>query len=140
MDVATSFTLEIVTPEGKVVDERVEYVSAPGTEGDFGVLEGHAEFLTTLKPGEIIYKDDKGEHYVAVGWGYAEVGTNSVIILADNAERATQINLERAIEDKKRWEDELSKITHADERYSLCELKLQRANARINVAGRIGKK
>ena len=83
--------LEIVAPSRQVVrSERVEEVIAPRSEGEFGVLPGHAPFLTTLKSGMLSYREGADWHYLAVDWGYAEVGPNRVIILAEGADRAAE--------------------------------------------------
>jgi len=133
MDNENSFSLEIVTPHGTIVDAKVTYVSAPGVEGEFGVLAGHTEFLTTLNPGEIKYEDDKGEHLLAVSWGYAEVRSRSVIILADSAESADTIDIKRAEENLQKYGKELESLTPDDESYKLFEAKTLKAKARIEV-------
>lgn len=137
MVVISNFSLEVVTPDGKVVDGLVNYVSVPGFDGEFGVLEGHTEFLTTLKPGEIKYEDEFGEHFIAVSWGYVEVKGNSVIILADNAELAENIDVERAEQDRGNWEKEIFKLKSDDAKFPVYVAKLERAKARIAVANRL---
>lgn len=93
---AGKILLEVVTPEHLLLSTQVDEVIAPGTDGEFGVLPGHAAFLTTLKIGELQYKIDNAWHYMSVLWGYAEVNPSKVTILAEVAEKAEDINVERA--------------------------------------------
>ncbi|MBI5875407.1 MAG: ATP synthase F1 subunit epsilon [Deltaproteobacteria bacterium] len=80
---ANTFLLEIVTPTKLVLSEQVDFMTATGTEGEFGVLPGHAPFLTTLKPGELSYKIGNNTTRLSIGIGYAEVGAEKVTILAE---------------------------------------------------------
>ena len=77
--------LEVVTPERFVLREEVDEVLAPGSEGDFGVLPGHCEFLTTLRPGELSYRMGEQAQTLSIQGGFAEVRANRVIVLADSA-------------------------------------------------------
>ena len=89
--------LEIVAPSRQVVrSERVDEVIAPGSEGEFGVLPGHTPFLTTLKVGMLSFREGAQWHHLAVEWGYAEVGPDRVVILAEGADRASEIDLTEA--------------------------------------------
>ena len=88
--------LEVVTPDKLLVSEYVDQISAPGTEGDFGVLPGHCHFLTTLRIGELHYRIGETEHYMSVLWGFADVTPQKVTILAEVAEKAEDIDVERA--------------------------------------------
>jgi F-type H+-transporting ATPase subunit epsilon len=85
-----------VTPTGTVVDEDVEEVAVPGVEGEFGVLPGHAPFLSALKPGVVRYGAGGRDRRVAVSSGFAEVGGERVTLLARTAERAEAIDRGRA--------------------------------------------
>ena len=75
---------EIVTPERKVAEETVEFVSVPGLEGDFGVLEGHVPTITSLRPGVMLAKVGKTNRVYAVSGGVADIQNNSVTILAED--------------------------------------------------------
>ncbi|MEW5736551.1 MAG: F0F1 ATP synthase subunit epsilon [Thermodesulfobacteriota bacterium] len=89
--------LEVVTPEKFVVSDGAEYVAAPGIEGEFGVLPGHTPFLSALKVGSLRYKDEKGqERCVFINGGFAEVLPDKVTVLAETAERRSDIDVERA--------------------------------------------
>lgn len=95
---------ELATPTRMLVTAEVDEVVAPGVEGYFGVLPGHAAFLTTLAPGEVTYRSGQTEHRVAVAGGFAEVRAERVIILAENAERPEEIDRERAERARQRAE------------------------------------
>jgi len=129
---ATKLRLEIVTPYGSVFSEEVDEVIATGSEGEFGVLPNHIPFLTTIKIGMLIYKKGSETGYFFVSWGYAEVGPDKVLILADSAERAKDIDVQRAMEAKKRAEDRLKQIEKYDQARATASL--DRAIIRIQVA------
>src|SRR5215471_199570 len=101
--------LEIVAPSRQVVrSERVDEVIAPGSEGEFGVLPGHTPFLTTLKVGMLSYREGAQWHHLAVDWGYAEVGPDRVVVLAEGADQASEIDLSEARQAKERAEKALA--------------------------------
>jgi F-type H+-transporting ATPase subunit epsilon len=95
---------ELATPTRMLVSVDADEVVAPGVEGYFGVLPGHAAFLTTLAPGEVTYRSGQSEHHLAVGGGFAEVTAERVVILAENAERPEEIDRERAERARQRAE------------------------------------
>jgi F-type H+-transporting ATPase subunit epsilon len=95
---------ELATPARMLVSVEADEVVAPGAEGYFGVLPGHAAMLTTLKPGEVTYRSGQTEHHLAVLGGFAEVRAERVIILAENAERPEEIDRERAERARQRAE------------------------------------
>lgn len=133
-NVATKLKLDIVTPYGTVFSEEVDEVIAAGSEGEFGVLPNHIPFLTTLKIGMLIYKRGAETGCFFVNWGYAEIGPDKVLILADSAEKADSIDVQRAIEAKKRAEDRLKQAEKYDQARATAAL--DRAIMRIQVAGR----
>ncbi len=90
------FLLEVVTPEKLLLSQQVDEVIAPGSEGEFGVLVGHCHFLSTLRIGELRYRIDQETHSMAVLWGFAEVTPTKVTIMAEVAEKAEDIDVERA--------------------------------------------
>jgi len=127
--------LEIVTPEKTVVSEEVNEVVLPGIEGEFGVLYGHIPFLTALKIGVLTYKQGEKEEHLAVSWGYAEVTEDSVKVLAETAERATEIDLNRA----KLAKEEAEKMLTAgkeDLEHEEAKVRLEKAVIRAQVAGK----
>jgi len=132
---ADTFQLEIVTPEKKVVATAAEEVQIPGKGGYLGILPGHAPLITELAVGEISFRDASGsnEQRLAVAWGFAEVLPDKVTILAESAERPSEIDLARAREAKTRAEERLaSGDTTVDVERALDAL--QRAETRIEVA------
>ena len=129
---------ELATPTRLVVSSEVDEVVAPGTEGYFGVLPGHAAFLTTLGAGELTYRQGREEQHLAVIGGFAEVSGERVIVLAEGAERPEEIDRERAERAKKRAEQRLAgkSPTNAAEEidYTRALAALTRALTRLQVA------
>src|ERR1700689_4464352 len=120
---ADTFKLEIVTPEKRVVDTTATEVQIPGKNGYLGVLPGHAPLITELAVGEITYRAGAEEHNLAVAWGFAEVLPDRVTILAETAERPSEIDVERARKAKDRAEQRLtSGDTNVDVQRSLNAL------------------
>ncbi|HSB70494.1 MAG TPA: F0F1 ATP synthase subunit epsilon [Candidatus Methylomirabilis sp.] len=132
----TSFLLEVVTPERLVVSDEVTELVAPGAEGYFGVLPGHIPFITTLKIGELTYWRGKDERHLAVTWGYVEVLGEKVIVLAETAERAEEIDAERARKARERAEGRLKEWVEGSEAIdqARAEAALRRALTRLDVA------
>lgn len=93
---AGKLLLEVVTPDHLLLSQQVDEVIAPGAEGEFGVLPGHCHFLSTLRIGELRYRIGETTHYMSVLWGFAEVTPQKVTILAEIAEKAEDIDVERA--------------------------------------------
>jgi F-type H+-transporting ATPase subunit epsilon len=93
---AGTFLLEVVTPEKLLLSQQVEEVIAPGSEGEFGVLPGHCHFLSTLRIGELRYRTGEQTNSMAVLWGFAEVTPTKVTVMAEVAEKAEDIDVERA--------------------------------------------
>ena len=136
MEKESKLKLEIVTPYGLILSEDVDEVTCTGSEGDFGVLPGHVPFFTTLKVGMIIYKKGNATKYVFVNWGYAEVSSERVMILADSAEKAEDIDVERAKAAMKRAEERLRKIEEFD--FARSTASLERAVIRSQIAEKRG--
>ncbi|MFH2091368.1 MAG: F0F1 ATP synthase subunit epsilon [Pseudomonadota bacterium] len=130
---AEKLFLEVVTPQKAIVSEEVQSVVAPGTNGEFGVLKGHTTFLTSLKMGTLRYIDASGkERYLFVNGGFAEVLPDKVTILAETAERRKDIDLDRAMEAKKRAEKRLAEKAK-DIDMVRAEAALRRAIIRISL-------
>src|SRR5271163_3509883 len=128
-----TFQLEIVTPEKKVVATAAEEVQIPGKDGYLGVLPGHAPLITELGVGEISFREGATEQRLAVAWGFAEVLPGKVTILAETAERPSEIDVERARKAKARAEQRLaSGDTSVDVERSLNAL--AKAETRLEVA------
>ncbi|NPV05816.1 MAG: F0F1 ATP synthase subunit epsilon [Syntrophaceae bacterium] len=132
---AEELLLEIVTPEKLAFSGTVDEVTCPGSEGEFGVLRGHASLLSAIKFGELSYlKDGKRVSY-AVNTGYAEVTGSKVTVLVETAERADQIDVERARRAKEAAEQKLAKFAKEDPEYERAKAALERAEARLKIAG-----
>lgn len=119
MPIPRHLRLEFVTPERAIVHEDVDEVEVPGEEGYFGVLPGHCPLLAALKPGEFWYRRGTERHYAFVAGGFAEVLPDRVSILAQVAERAEEIDLQRAETARRRAEERLTR--------PIAELDLERA-------------
>ena len=131
--------LQIVTAERKVLDEEADMVIAPGGAGELGILPRHIPIITTLKPGELRVRQNNEEVPFAVAGGFMEVRNSpdgsDVIILADAAERAEDIDLERAQAARERAEQARAQ-SQSDVDAAAAESALLRALARIRVAER----
>jgi F-type H+-transporting ATPase subunit epsilon len=128
------FLLEIVTPHGLAVSSKVEEAYIPGSQGDFGVLPGHAPFLTSLRIGELHYRQDYEVYFVSINHGFAEVTPEKTTILTDTAELAGEIDVERAQTAKTRAEEKLKTLSKEEPAYLQEMEALERARLRIRVA------
>jgi len=126
---------EIVTAERVIYSDDVDVVIAPGIEGQLGILPNHAPLLTMLQPGELVVRKEGEETAIFVSGGFLEVMQNRVTVLADTAERAEEIDIERAEEAKRRAE-EMLKLRPPDIDIALADVALRRALIRIKVAER----
>jgi F-type H+-transporting ATPase subunit epsilon len=135
---AEQIHLEVVTPDGEVVSEDVDIVTAPGTNGEFGVLAHHANYLSTTKTGVLSFKKDGQVKYMMVSNGFAEVSDNTVTFLVESAEYGYDIDVDRAIKSKERAERRLLQAQAHDEEMSRiqAEAALHRAVARLAAAER----
>lgn len=127
--------LDIVTAERNVYSDDVDIVTAPGIEGELGILPRHAPLMTALQPGELrIRKGDQVEFF-AIGGGFMEVRPNRVIVLADSAEHAEEIDIERAEAARQRAEKMLEEGVPAG-KIEAIEGALRRSRVRLKVARR----
>ena len=127
--------LEIVTAERQVYSEDVDIVIAPGIDGELGILPRHSPLLTVLKPGEIRVRKSGEESSIAVSGGFLEVLGNKVTILADTAEYAEEIDLERAEEALKRAQERVA-ASPTDMDLERAVASVRRSQARVKVARR----
>ena len=127
--------LEVVTPSGIITSVEVDTVAAPGSDGEFGVLPGHINFLTGIVPGELRYSIGDKTEFMAVDSGFAEVSNDRVSILVDSAEFAYDIDVERAKSAMERAQQRLAeKRDKSDVDFSRAESALKRSISRIKVA------
>jgi F-type H+-transporting ATPase subunit epsilon len=127
--------LDIVTPDRIVLDTDVDYVGACGVDGQFGLLPSHAPMLSALKVGELYYRKGNDTYWVFVAGGFSQIADNKVTILAESAEVASEIDIDRAEQAKARAEKRLAD-PKPDTDIQRAELALTRAVARIRIAKR----
>ena len=132
---ASTIRLELVTPERLLLSEEVDEVVAPGYEGEFGVLPGHTPFLAILNIGLLWYRKESTVKKIVLGGGFAEVTHDRVVVLADTAERADEIDVERAQRARDRAEARLKELSLDDETYAKAYAELQRALVRMAAGG-----
>ena len=136
MALPTHIELQIVTPDRLLVREQVDEVQVPGSEGYLGVLPGHTPLLASLAVGELWYRKGQDRTYLAIAFGFAEVLPDRVTILARLAERAEEIDIDRAAAARERAEARLSDKTDID--YERARAALLKALTRLQVASRTG--
>ncbi|MCA9916892.1 MAG: F0F1 ATP synthase subunit epsilon [Anaerolineales bacterium] len=129
---------DIVTQERTVFSQQVSSVSLPGAEGRMGILPNHSALLTTLDFGDVWVRHTDGEEeHFAIGGGYAEVQPDKVIVLADSAEHAEEIDLERAEKARQRAQLAMQEgVTDDPDRYAQIQASLMRAQIRLDVGRR----
>ncbi|MBP2669123.1 MAG: synthase epsilon subunit [Deltaproteobacteria bacterium] len=128
---ASTIRLELVTPERLLLSEEVDEVILPGYEGEFGVLPEHTQYLAILNIGVLRYRKGSETRRIALGGGYAEVTPERVVVMADTAERAEEIDVERARRARERAEAALKELSLDDETYAKAYAALQRAMVRM---------
>ena len=126
--------LDIVTAERAVYSEDVDMVIAPGIEGQLGILPHHTPLMTMLQAGELRVKNDGEEVSMAISGGFLEVRPDKVVILADAAERADEIDVARAEEAKRRAQERLVDKNVPGVDATRAEAALRRSLARLKVA------
>ncbi|MBI4161227.1 MAG: F0F1 ATP synthase subunit epsilon [Acidobacteria bacterium] len=132
---ARAIRIEVVTPERRVLAEEVQEVVLPGEMGYFGVLPGHAPLLSALVVGEVMYRAGVRARFLAVGDGFAEVLPDRVSVLVRTAERAEEIDVERARRSLERAQERLREWKR-DLDFARARSSLQRAFVRIRVNGK----
>lgn len=132
----TSLTLKLVTPERSVVEMTAAAVTLPIADGDVTILPEHEPYIGALKSGEIIvHKSDQSTVSLAVSGGFVEFDSNTLSVLADTAERADEIDVERAEAARSRAEAiKQEKVTMGEEEYARVAAALEKEMARIKVA------
>lgn len=130
---AGTFTFHVVSPEGNVIKEEIEFVVLPGVDGELGILPNHAPLIAALDPGVVHYTAKGKKIKLAISGGFVEVSENKATVLADTAEFGDQIDLQRAQAAKERAEKRLASKS-ADTDLKRAEYALHRAIARLNAA------
>jgi F-type H+-transporting ATPase subunit epsilon len=129
-------SIEIVTPEQRVLTTECDEVRLPGADGGFGIRPGHTPLVAALMAGELVYVTSGTEHRFAVGEGFAEVSNDRVRILVEEAVRADQIDAGRAESELKSLQESLSSMRPEDPAYEANRARVERAAARAFVANR----
>jgi F-type H+-transporting ATPase subunit epsilon len=135
---AEKIQLEIVTPDRLVLREAVEELQVPGKNGYLGILPGHAPLISELQIGELSYKQEKTVHYLSIVNGYCEVLPDKVVILAEKAEKAEEIDVNRAMTSRQRAEKRLADLSRGEIDFNRAEVSLQRALIRLQVSKHTG--
>jgi F-type H+-transporting ATPase subunit epsilon len=135
MALPAHLALEIVTPDRAIVHDQVDEVQVPGSEGYFGVLPGHTPLLSMLQVGQLWYRKGAEKFYLSVAFGLAEVLPDRVVVLAQIAERADEIDVDRAQAARQRAEQRLA-LRQRDQDLERARVALMKALTRLNVATR----
>src|SRR5579862_7487149 len=133
----TEIHLDIVTPDHLVAHDAVTSVTIPGKNGYLGILPGHAPLLTELASGEMEYTSGGAKHVLCVNWGFAEVLGDRVIVLAQSAERAEEIDVKRAENAKARAEDRLKRFDDPQIDMERAREALRRALSRLETVHKV---
>jgi F-type H+-transporting ATPase subunit epsilon len=136
MAIPSHLQLQIVSAEKSLVNEQVDEVQIPGSEGYLGILPGHTPLLATLQVGELWYRRGQERTYLAIAFGFVEVQPDRVTILAQIAEPADQIDAARAEAAKKRAEERLGKPA-SDTDFERARIAQLKAYVRLQVASRV---
>lgn len=134
----STFKLSVVSPERLVLSEEVEEAQVPGKNGYLGILPGHAPMMTELDIGELSFRQGDRTGYLAVTWGYCEVLSDQVIVLAERAERAEEVDRERARASMERARKRLSDLQDPDIDFLRARTSLLRSLIRVQVSQRAG--
>lgn len=127
--------LQLVTPERTVIEETANSITCPTSEGLITILPGHATLISTLVSGEMVVKNDAGEHPLHVGGGFVHIkADNQIVVLSDAAEHVDEIDLARAEQARLDAETALREQTMSDEEYATTAALLQRNLSRIAIA------
>src|SRR6187397_1513551 len=135
MSLPTKIQLHIASADRSLVNETVDEIEIPGSEGYFGVLPGHTPLLALLGVGELWYRQGQEKHYLLIAFGFAEVQPEQVTILAQTSEKANEVDIVRAEQAKKRAEGRLAKPT-VDMDAERARIALLKSLIRLQVATR----
>ncbi|TSD01863.1 MAG: F-type H+-transporting ATPase subunit epsilon [Parcubacteria group bacterium Athens0714_25] len=126
--------LKIVTPEKTVYEGEIGQITLPVSDGEVTILPNHRSYIASLKAGEIYLKTEKDDLYIAVSGGFIEFDQNNLVVLADTAERAEEIDIKRAEQARKRAEElKKERIEMDDGEYARVAAAIEKELARIKV-------
>ena len=131
-----ALSLEIVTPEQRVLSVQADEVRLPGSDGGFGIRPGHTPLVAALAAGELVYLTGGTQHRYAVGEGFAEVSDDRVRVLVEEAVRADEIDPAKAGAELKDLQGQLSGLQPEDPAYAQQRARVERAAARAFVSSR----
>jgi F-type H+-transporting ATPase subunit epsilon len=129
-----ALTLEIVTPEQRVVTVSCDEVRMTAVDGQFGVRPGHTPLVAALAPGELVYVAGGAPHRFVAGDGFAEVSDDRVRVLVDEAQRAEELDVQRTAQELAEGERALGALKPGDPAYEQQRARVERAAARAFVA------
>jgi F-type H+-transporting ATPase subunit epsilon len=127
--------LDVVTPERRVVSERVESVTVPGLNGELGILPAHSPMISELATGVLSYQQGGATHRLHVSGGFVEVNNDRVSVLAEVAELPQDIDAVRARAEREQAEKTLSSFSGSDEDFEVARAQLERSLTRLQLAG-----
>ncbi|AKF84057.1 ATP synthase F1 subcomplex epsilon subunit [Myxococcus fulvus] len=131
-------TVEIVTPEKRILSVQADEAIVPGGTGLFGVRPGHTPFLSLMEPGELTLMDGGKRDVYFIAGGFVEVANDKVLVLADAAEHVSGIDVEGARKRLGEAQERLKGLSSEDARYALEQATVRRETARIGAAGARG--
>jgi F-type H+-transporting ATPase subunit epsilon len=131
---ADQLQLEVITPERRILDEKVEMVTVPGLGGELGILPGHTPLISQLQTGVLTYTNGPSTRKIHVSGGFVEVNKDRVSVLADIAERPEEIDAHRAKIARDHAEKDLSSFSGSEEEFELARIKLERSLVRLQLA------
>lgn len=129
-----ALTLEIVTPEQRVLTVQCDEVRLTGVEGQFGVRPGHTPLVAALAPGELAYDSGGSSHRYMAGEGFAEVSNDRVRVLVEETQRAEQIDPQSAARELDESRKKLLALKPGDPDFEILRAQVERAAARALVA------
>ena len=132
-ELPTRIRLTVVSRERKLIEQEVDEVVVPGSDGEIGVLPGHTPLLTTLRVGPMRYRVGSTYYQIVLTWGFAEVLPDRVIVLAEGAKLPSEIDITKAEANRLEAEKELAYLSSNDPEFAAVEGKLEEAIAMINV-------
>lgn len=131
----TKLRLVVVAHDRRLLDAECDEVQVPGSEGAIGILPGHTPLISTLRVGEVMYRQGKIEHFVALSEGFVEVAADVVTVLTESAELPEEIDVEAVREEAAEAERELMGAEDLD--WMQAQARLEKAATRLNVARRL---
>ena len=135
-ELPTKLALTVVTRERKILETEVDEVVLPAMNGALGVLPGHTPLLAELRIGELVYREGNRLDYMVISWGFAEVLPDRVIVLAEGAIRADEIDREDAERERVAAERELGSLASHDEEFALAQARLEESVTKIHIVTR----